>query len=99
MKRFSFLLLIACVLAFSAGTASAGKPMTQQGIEQAHHDTDRCQGLNANGLEGGLLAQSGCCSHHSGVCGCSGGRTTCCDGSLSPSCGCNSDDPKDQPAT
>ena len=30
----------------------------------------------------------GCCSHHDGVCGCSGGRAQCCDGSLSPSCGC-----------
>lgn len=32
----------------------------------------------------------GCCSHHGGVCGCSsGGRAVCCDGSLSPSCGCD----------
>ena len=31
----------------------------------------------------------GCCSHHGGVCGCSvSGRTVCCDGTLSPSCGC-----------
>lgn len=30
----------------------------------------------------------GCCSHHKGVCGCSGGRTVCCDGTLSPSCNC-----------
>lgn len=30
----------------------------------------------------------GCCSHHGGVCGCSSGRAVCCDGSLSPSCGC-----------
>ena len=32
--------------------------------------------------------QSGCCSWHGGVCGCSAGRAQCCDGSLSPSCGC-----------
>ena len=31
----------------------------------------------------------GCCSHHSGVCGCSSGRALCCDGTLSPSCGCD----------
>jgi len=31
----------------------------------------------------------GCCSHHQGVCGCEGGRAKCCDGSLSPSCGCD----------
>ena len=30
----------------------------------------------------------GCCSHQGGVCGCSGGRAVCCDGSYSPSCGC-----------
>ena len=35
-----------------------------------------------------ILAQSGCCSHHSGVCGCQSGRVTCCDGSYSPSCTC-----------
>jgi hypothetical protein len=33
--------------------------------------------------------RSGCCSHHSGVCGCAGGRATCCDGTVSPSCGCD----------
>jgi hypothetical protein len=32
--------------------------------------------------------QSGCCSWHNGVCGCSNGRKTCCDGTLSPSCKC-----------
>ena len=31
----------------------------------------------------------GCCSHHDGVCGCNSGRATCCDGSISPSCGCD----------
>ncbi len=30
----------------------------------------------------------GCCSHHQGVCGCSAGRAQCCDGSISPTCGC-----------
>ena len=34
------------------------------------------------------VQRSGCCSHHGGVCGCSGGRAMCCDGTLSPSCGC-----------
>jgi hypothetical protein len=33
-------------------------------------------------------AKSGCCSWHGGVCGCSDGRAQCCDGTLSPSCGC-----------
>ena len=33
--------------------------------------------------------RQGCCSHHGGVCGCGSGRAVCCDGSYSPSCGCN----------
>lgn len=37
-----------------------------------------------------LIAQRGCCSHHQGVCGCSSGRTACCDGTTSPNCTCNS---------
>lgn len=40
-----------------------------------------------------LTAGRGCCSHHSGVCGCSNGRARCCDGTLSPSCGCMNDTP------
>lgn len=38
------------------------------------------------------LAQRGCCSHHGGVCGCSGGTAMCCDGNPSPSCGCHAND-------
>ena len=32
--------------------------------------------------------QRGCCSWHGGVCGCEDGRAKCCDGTLSPTCGC-----------
>ena len=32
--------------------------------------------------------KSGCCSWHGGVCDCYFGRAKCCDGTLSPSCGC-----------
>lgn len=38
------------------------------------------------------IAGRGCCSSHGGVCGCSNGRSRCCDGSLSPSCHCFKDD-------
>lgn len=34
-------------------------------------------------------AQRGCCSHHGGVAGCSGGRQLCNDGTLNPSCVCD----------
>lgn len=34
--------------------------------------------------------RAGCCSHHGGVCGCNSSykHLQCCDGTLSPSCGC-----------
>lgn len=35
-----------------------------------------------------IVERSGCCSWHGGVCGCDSGRAVCCDGMLSPSCGC-----------
>ena len=35
-----------------------------------------------------VIAKRGCCSHHGGVCGCSGGMQQCCDGTISPSCTC-----------
>lgn len=41
-----------------------------------------------------LLAGRGCCSRHGGVCGCSGGRSKCCDGTLSPTCQCFRDEQK-----
>lgn len=34
------------------------------------------------------IERRGCCSHHGGVCGCENGRAKCCDGTLSPTCGC-----------
>jgi hypothetical protein len=33
------------------------------------------------------VENQGCCSHHGGVCGCSGGRDMCCDGNGS-GCSC-----------
>lgn len=43
-----------------------------------------------------ISARSGCCSWHSGVCGCdsSVGRQVCCDGTYSPSCTCNYSPPR-----
>jgi hypothetical protein len=38
-----------------------------------------------------IVEHQGCCSHHEGVCGCTGDgkHAKCCDGTLSPSCGCD----------
>ncbi len=49
-----------------------------------------CTFLTSN--KGEDVAQRGCCSHHSGVCGCQYGRIVCCDGSYSPTCTCHHDD-------
>ena len=35
-----------------------------------------------------IYAKSGCCSHHGGVAGCSGVKQLCNDGTLSPTCYC-----------
>lgn len=51
-----------------------------------------CVQLKQEGLTQEELAQRGCCSWHGGVCGCTGGRAVCCDGKLSPSCGCHGED-------
>jgi hypothetical protein len=36
-----------------------------------------------------IVEHSGCCSRHKGVCGCSGRHAECCDGTQSPTCGCD----------
>lgn len=51
-----------------------------------------CDQLQQEGFTQEQLAQRGCCSWHGGVCNCKGGRAVCCDGKLSPSCGCHGDD-------
>ncbi len=43
----------------------------------------------AEGRDGqGPDERGGCCSHHHGVCGCSGSVVQCCDGTGSSSCTC-----------
>lgn len=58
------------------------------GRDNAYSASDRvmCE-LNSAQQEG--VERRGCCSGHGGVCGCSGYRALCCDGAVSPSCGCD----------
>ena len=51
-----------------------------------------CENLIDEGASEEKIAKSGCCSWHNGVCGCYGGRVSCCDGTLSPSCTCNKEE-------
>jgi hypothetical protein len=54
-----------------------------------------CEQLLKEGATKEQIVQQGCCSHHQGVCSCSGGRAVCCDGQFSPTCGCHGDDIKE----
>jgi len=65
----------------SGEQVDAGEPAVQT-------DTSPSQECEEAAPTDNLLAKSGCCSWHGGVCGCSGGRALCCDGALSPTCGC-----------
>ncbi|MCB0284383.1 MAG: hypothetical protein H6936_18170 [Burkholderiales bacterium] len=56
-------------------------------------DNISCEYVTDSIESGEKIARRGCCSRHGGVCGCSSGRITCCDGSTSPSCLCNSEEP------
>ena len=50
-----------------------------------HVDNNSIAGMKDPDL---IPRQRGCCSWHAGVCGCQNGRTVCCDGTYSPTCGC-----------
>lgn len=56
-------------------------------------EADSCQNEESVSSDD-QVARRGCCSHHGGVCGCGGIKLRCCDGTNSPSCGCNAPDPR-----
>jgi hypothetical protein len=84
------LILIAITLLASIQIASATEDAE---AKTAAPDKTQCGSLQSSGASKDLLAQSGCCSHHDGVCGCSGTMVMCCDNSFSPSCRCNKEEP------
>lgn len=61
---------------------------------QTYAEENSCEQSNVENTPSEQIARRGCCSHHSGVCNCSGGRIVCCDGSFSPSCTCNKEENK-----
>jgi hypothetical protein len=61
----------------------------------AYSGEKSCEQSSSENVSSEQLARRGCCSHHGGVCNCSGGRVVCCDGQFSPSCTCNKEDNKD----
>ena len=85
------ILIVVTAFLFAASANAGDKPADTNLPQQAQHIS--CEELKASGESHELLAQRGCCSWHKGVCGCSNGRVTCCDGTTSPSCTCAKDDP------
>lgn len=96
MKKIVLMLLVGFSLAFShsGGTDAYGcHTNSKTGDYHCHKSAEKLidkekistQSINTQDVE-----RSGCCSWHGGVSGCSGGRITCNDGTLSPSCTCNS---------
>lgn len=78
MRNVRLLLVSATLLLF---TGSAYAQSAQIGLT-GNEVTCKADVINPQG--------QGCCSWHGGECGCSPeGRDECCDGSLSPSCGCH----------
>ena len=83
MKGFAFLVLFA-VLA----TSSFAGQLSQQTASDRDPPRVDWKSLCTRNYQP-IEERRGCCSHHGGVCGCQGGRALCCDGTLSPSCGCD----------
>lgn len=84
------LIFLAIALLASIQSASATEDVTPKSAATVK---SQCESLQSSGVSKELLAQSGCCSHHDGVCGCSGTMVLCCDNSFSPSCRCNKEEP------
>lgn len=75
------LLILSCGVGYAA--TNSDNEELRMSIEQPDNSTFKNQSNDLAAPE-----QRGCCSWHGGVCGCEDGRAKCCDGTLSPSCGC-----------
>ena len=73
----------------AAAPDAATTPLAKPEFEVEHEEVAETKLAAApSGAIPEPLERRGCCSHHHGVCGCEGGSLKCCDGSLSPTCGC-----------
>jgi len=97
MKQFFLVALLLLSSVALADDSLSNQPASDQPIEKIlmqHQESQQSEcRINKDNLAdltvNKNLKRSGCCSHHGGVCGCTGGRAQCCDGELSPSCGCD----------
>ena len=90
IKAIVIMLFICCSAYLHASENIANNLMTKDPMTYNKCNTiNKLQQLiKSSDTKFTLIARSGCCSHHGGVCGCQGERQLCCDGTLSPSCGC-----------
>lgn len=84
-KAFSLLLILTSLLMAS----NIHQTDDSKGTKTELAKKEMCKKVLASNAFIDDPEKRGCCSHHGGVCGCSEGRAQCCDGSLSPSCGCD----------
>ncbi|MFZ5770523.1 MAG: hypothetical protein ACOY4W_03765 [Thermodesulfobacteriota bacterium] len=88
MMKNTILTITAILLLSTADLASAASIDTENPRSTPPNMTE--QKLNPGQPQNTLEPERrGCCSWHGGVCGCEDGRALCCDGTLSPTCGCD----------
>ena len=86
MKKAILIMLVILVTATS-GSSYAASSLVEEDI-QTSVDPSYNLPCVAQPNDKTEVDKRGCCSWHGGVCGCENGRTKCCDGTLSPTCGC-----------
>lgn len=87
-KIFIFLTLIISITLSTSGDSSIINKLDLQNSKTLE-EQQKCNTLIAQNTTIEEIQRRGCCSHHNGVCGCVNGRAKCCDGTLSPTCGCD----------
>ena len=92
MKQVSHLVISIFIFTFEI-TANNESRQLGQFVDNPRNNESRPKGeCNSFAFLSNInidFEKRGCCSWHNGVCGCYYGRAQCCDGSLSPSCGCD----------
>lgn len=92
MKKLLLILMLIVSNALCFANAST-EQLGPQEVAEASKEEIKGECQAQSGLTPIELAGRGCCSHHGGQCSCVGGSVKCCDGSFSPSCSCNVNDP------
>ena len=82
---FCLVILVTALLSVQLETSTGATEGDSVTIVSTNTDYERFNTVTVDRGE----PRRGCCSWHGGVCGCKNGRALCCDGTLSPTCGCD----------